>query len=123
MQYELNGNNTSAKEFARMTATMNPVAVAQIFEVTCHDIFEYLFATGYKDGGLLGPISTYFDIMKTNGRGMLHLHYVVCLHSVFHVTQQPEQLEANSEYTAHIVEFINRIIRCSIIPEDEAHGP
>ncbi len=57
-----------------MIAIMNSVAVARFFEATCCGIFEHLLAAGSKDGGLLGPISTYFGIVKTNGQGMLHLH-------------------------------------------------
>ncbi len=66
MRYELNGINTSVEAFARMTATMNPIAVARFFEAICCGIFEHLLATGSKDRGLLGPISTYFGTVETN---------------------------------------------------------
>ncbi len=70
-----------------MTVTMNPIAMARFFETTCYGIFEYLLAAGFNDGRLLGPISTYFGIVETNSRGMLHLHYLVWLHDAFHITQ------------------------------------
>ncbi len=54
---------------------------------------------------------------------MLHLHCLVWLCGTFHITQLREQLQADSEYAACIVEFIDCIIRCSIILEDEAHVP
>ena len=87
MQYEDNGVNNSAEVFARMTAIMSSVAVACFFEATCCGIFEYLLAAGSKDGGLLGPISTYFGTVETNGRGILHLHYLVWLCDTFHISQ------------------------------------
>lgn len=57
-----------------MTATMNLVAIARIFETICHGIFEHLLAASYKDGELLSPISTYFHIVETNSQEILHLH-------------------------------------------------
>ena len=67
MQYKFNGANTSIEAFAKMTATMNPVAIVRFFEATCRGIFEHLLAVGSKDGGLFGPISTYFGTVETNG--------------------------------------------------------
>ena len=66
MQYKNNGVNNSAKVFARMIATMNPIALACFFETTCHGIFEHLLAAGSKDGELFGPVFTYFDIVEIN---------------------------------------------------------
>ena len=66
---------------------MNPVTVACFFETTCRGIFDHLLATDSKDRGLLSPVSTYFGTVKINGRGMLHLHYLVWLCSIFHISQ------------------------------------
>ena len=87
MRYEDNGVNNSVEVFARMTATMNPVAVTRFFEAICRSIFEYLLAAGYKDGGFFGPVSTYFGTVETNGRGMLHLYCLVWLRDAFHISQ------------------------------------
>ena len=64
------------------TATINPVAVAKFFNIICNVVFILLFAAGQIERGLLGPISNYFATIKTNGRGMLHLHYLVWLKGV-----------------------------------------
>ena len=53
IRYKDNGVNNSAEAFARLTATMNPVAMARFFEATCRSIFEHLLAAGFKDRGLL----------------------------------------------------------------------
>ncbi len=66
MRYELNGANTFAEAFARMTAIMKPVAVARSFKATYLGIFEHFLAADSKDGRLLGLISTYFGIVETN---------------------------------------------------------
>lgn len=67
MRYQDNGINNSAEVLARKTAIMNPVAVTYFFEATCHGIFEHLLVAGSKDEGLLGPVSTYFGTVETNG--------------------------------------------------------
>ncbi len=50
-----------------MTATINPVVMAHIFEAICCGIFKYLLVAGSKDEWLFGPISTYFGTIETNG--------------------------------------------------------
>ena len=77
MQYEFNGANTSAEAFARMTTTMNFVAMARFFEATYCGIFEHLLAAGSKDRRFFDFISTYFGTVETNGQEMLHLHCLV----------------------------------------------
>lgn len=102
---------------------MNPVAVARFFETTCCGIFEHLMAAGSKDGGLLGPVSTYFGIVETNGQGMLHLYCLVWLRDVFHISKLRDRLQTDSEYAARVVEFVNCIIRYSIVLEDKTRVP
>ncbi len=72
--FEDNGSSTSTEEFRRATAVLNPVAVAQFFETTYTNIFKRLLAAGSTREGLLGPVSTYYRMVETNGRKMLHLH-------------------------------------------------
>lgn len=92
MQYKLNGINTFVVTFAKMTAIMNPIAVAHFFKTTYCSIFKHLLAAGSKDGSLFGPISIYFGTVKTNGRGILHLHCLVRLCGAFCITQLRERL-------------------------------
>ncbi len=54
-------------------ATMNLIAVAQFFHITCIAIMDHLIASSKQDG-LQGPISDHYGVVETNGRGMLHLH-------------------------------------------------
>lgn len=66
MQYEENSVNNSIEAFAKMTAIMNPIAIARFFKAICYDIFEHLLAAGSKAEGLFGLISTYFGIVEAN---------------------------------------------------------
>lgn len=87
LRYKLNGDHTSVEVFAKMIATMNPVAVTRFFVVTYRSTFEHLLATGSMNKGLLGPITTYFGIVERNGQGILHLHFLVYFCDAFHIIQ------------------------------------
>jgi hypothetical protein len=62
-----------------VTATSNPVAVAQFFHHTCQGIFDGLLGTNSGQIGILGHVANHFGVVETNGRGMLHLHALVWL--------------------------------------------
>ena len=66
-----------APVFARKTATVNPMLVVKFFHIICEGVPLSLFASRSCDGGLLGQVSTNFDIIKTNSHSMLHLYYLV----------------------------------------------
>ena len=123
MRYQDNSINNSAEIFARTTAIINPIAVAHFFETTYYSIFEHLMAAGSKDRGLLGRVPIYFGIIETNGQGMLYLHCLVWLRDAYHISKLCDRLQADSEYAACVVEFVNRIIRCSIVLEDKTRAP
>lgn len=126
MRFVDNDQNISADLFAQTTATMNLVAVAKFFEATCTGIFEHLLAAGSQEGGLLGPVSTYFGTVETNGCGMLHLHCLVWLSGAFHLSKIREQLQTDDKYAADMVQFVDRIIWCSISegnPDDINNEP
>ncbi len=98
VRYESSESNGTADAFVRATATMNPVAVARFFEAICTGIFEHLLAAGSNNGGLLGPVSTYFGKVETNGRGLLHLHCLVWLRGAFHLSEIRNQLCSDPVY-------------------------
>ena len=87
---DANHRTESASHLHAATATMNPVAVAQFFEATCSAIFENLLHHGSTNSGLLGPVSTYFGTVETNGRGILHLHCLVWLDGFFSSCRVPK---------------------------------
>ena len=76
-EVKLNLESDVVSVFARKTATMNPVALAKFFDITCKVVLLSLFASKHRDGGLLGPVSTYFGTIKLNGRSIIHLDYLV----------------------------------------------
>ncbi len=71
-------NQTAFKKMQDHVATMNPVAVAQFFHITCVAIINHLIAPN-RQNDLLEPISHHYGVVKTNGCGILHLHYMLWL--------------------------------------------
>jgi hypothetical protein len=71
--------STEARRIRRVTAQMNPVAVAQFFHHICTGMFDALLAAGKGRTGIFGEVSNYFGVVETNGRGMLHLHSLIWL--------------------------------------------
>lgn len=92
MEYKLNGANTSTDTFARMTAIMNSVDMAGLFEAMCHNILKHLLVTGSKNGELLGSISSYFHKVEINSQRMLLLYYLVWFCTAFYITQLCKRL-------------------------------
>ena len=115
MQCKKSGNSNTADAFARSTATINPIAVAQFFETICTDIIEHLLAAGSKDSGILGLVSTYFGTIETNGHGILHLYCLIWLCRAFYLSKICNRLCFDTEYAAKMVEFVDNIIKCFII--------
>lgn len=95
---ETDGVNKAISNIHATTVTMNPVAVAQFFAAICNGIFEHLLAANTTSGGLLGPVSTYFGTVKTNGQGMLHLHCLIWLRGAFHIDVLQKRLILEPEY-------------------------
>lgn len=58
-------------------ATMNLVAITKFFHIIYKALFVSLLAAGEVKGGLLGLISNYFVMVKTNEYGILYLHCLV----------------------------------------------
>lgn len=77
MQFEDNKSAISTGKFRRFMAIMNLVAIAQFLEAICTSIFKRFFAVRYTKSGLLGPVSTYFGIVKINSWEILHSHFLM----------------------------------------------
>lgn len=99
---------------------MNLIVVAQFFETICISNFEHFLAVGSNDGGLVGSVSTYFGMIETNGWGMFYLYYLDWLCGAFYLLKIHNQLCLDPVYAAEIVEFIENIIRCSLVSRLQA---
>ena len=111
---DANAGSESASRFRAATATMNPVAVAQFFEATCATVFDGLLHDGVSGTGFLGPVSTYFGTVETNGQGMLRLHCLIWLKRFYYLATFQRQLVSEPQYKRQMVEYLDHIVNCSI---------
>lgn len=77
VQLKNSDSNTSTKEFRQAMAIINPVAIAQFFEIIYTEIFTRFLAARSTESGLLGLVFTYFEKIKTNNQEILHLHCLI----------------------------------------------
>ncbi len=97
--------------FRHTTATMNPVVVATFFHETCRGIFNHLLRVGSSEGGLFGPNSVYFGTVETNGRGMLHLHYLIWLKGMSSFSDLCKKIASEDQFKTRLLSFLDRVIR------------
>lgn len=88
---------------------MNFVTVAQFFHITCVVIMDH-FIVSIKQDSFLGPISHYYYVVETNGRGILYLHYILWLSGNFDWMDIRTQLLEVEAYTYRIIIYLNTII-------------
>ena len=106
--------STEARRIRRLTAQMNPVAVAQFFHHICVGVFDALLAAGKDRMGILGEVSNYFGVVETNGRGMLHLHTLVWLAGNLEFFTLRDRLQSDPVFAGKMIRYISSIIKCSI---------
>src|SRR5467141_1961478 len=106
--------STEARRIRRLTAQMNPVAVAQFFHHLCVGVFDALLAAGKDRMGILGEVSNYFGVVETNGRGMLHLHTLVWLSGNLEFFTLRDRLQSDPVFASKMIRYISSVIKCTI---------
>lgn len=84
--------------------------MAQFLKIIYIGIFKYFLAAGSIKKGLFGLVSTYYEMVETNGQKILYLHYFVWICGVFYLTKICNWLQFDLYFVANIVEFIDTII-------------
>jgi hypothetical protein len=96
-------------------ATMNPVAVAQFFDRVIKGVFDILFqANDSNQLGALGDVSNYFGVVETNGRGMLHAHFLLWLTGNVDFLSLRDRLLSDKEFANRMILYISSVISCSV---------
>jgi hypothetical protein len=109
-----NDLTAEAQRIRHITATMNPVAVAQFFHKICTGVFDVLLAAGTNRSGILGQVSNYFGVVETNGRGMLHLHSLIWLAGNLEFRNLRDRLQNDTAFADRMIHYIKSVIKCSV---------
>ena len=108
---ELDLRSDVASIFSCKTATMNPMAMAKFFYIIYEGVLLLLFINGCHNGGLLGPISTYFGIIETNAHSILHFYCFVWLKRESHLPTLHIKIQENKDFYMRLLAFLEYIIK------------
>jgi hypothetical protein len=111
--------------FRRKTAIMNPAAIAVFFHKVCTGILEALISPGEGEIGIFGEVSTYFGVVETNGRGMLHLHCLVWLVGNLNFFDLRGKMLNDPEFARQMIDYLESIIseRIDAYESDDRPNP
>ena len=94
----------------RKTANMNPAAIAVFFHKVCTGVLEALISPAEGEIGIFGEVSTYFGVVETNGRGMLHLHCLIWLVGNLDFFDLRGKLLNDPEFARQMIDYLESII-------------
>jgi hypothetical protein len=109
----------SSADVIRRTAVGNLVVVAEFFKLTMDAFFTAFLPTGTGECGILGEVSNYAGVIKTNGRGMLHLHGFIWLSGNIDFPVLRQKILSDPEFKGRVIVYPQLIIQASI-DEDAA---
>ena len=104
------GFHRANRAFRRKAANMNPVAIAAFFHHVCKGVLEALVCPGEGKTGILGEVSTYFGVVETNGRGMLHLHCLVWLAGNLDFLGLRGKMLQDADFARRMIGYLDSII-------------
>jgi hypothetical protein len=96
--------------FQQTIATSNPVTIARFFHYTCRAILDGLLRSKPSEPGILGDVSNYFGVVKSNGRGMLHLHALIWLIGNLNFIHLRHRILANSHFATRMIHYLETVI-------------
>jgi len=97
---------------------MNPAAIAIFFHKICSGVLEALIRPVDGKKGVLGEVSTYFGVVETNGRGMLHLHALIWLAGNVDFFDLRRRLLEDPDFARQMIEFLDSVILECIVAAD-----
>ena len=102
------------QKIQQITVRMNFVIVTQFFHQICISIFNVFLAVSTNQFDIFDQVSNYFDVVKTNKRGMLHLYFLIWLASNLEFCNLQSQLQNDAVFVIKIIHYLKSVIRCSI---------
>ena len=94
----------------RKTANMNPAAITGFFHKVCTGVLEALISPAEGEIRIFGEVSTYFGVVETNGRGMLHLHCLISLAGNLDFFDLRGKLLNDPEFARQMIDYLESII-------------
>jgi PIF1-like helicase/helitron helicase-like protein len=89
----------------------NPSLVAQYFHTIITAFFDCFFKCVSKEAGIFGTISSYFGVVESTTRMMLHLHGFAWLSGNFGAANLSQRLLSDSQFRDRLITYIHSIVK------------
>ncbi|KAH6668512.1 hypothetical protein B0J14DRAFT_488349, partial [Halenospora varia] len=89
----------------------NPSLVALYFHTIITAFFDCFFRCLSKEAGIFGTISSYFGVVESTTRMMLHLHGFAWLSGNFGAANLSERLVADNQFRDRLITYIQSIVK------------
>lgn len=89
----------------------NPSLVAQYFHTIITAFFDCFFKCLSREAGIFGSVSSYFGVVESTTRMMLHLHGFAWLSGNFGAANLSQRLVSDIEFRARVICYIQSIVR------------
>jgi len=89
----------------------NPSLVAQYFYTIITAFFDCFFKCLSREAGIFGTISSYFRVVESMTRIMLHLHGFAWLSGNFGAANLSQRLVSDSQFRDRLITYIESIIK------------
>ncbi len=89
----------------------NPSLVAQYFHTIITAFFDCFFKYLSREAGIFGTISSYFGVVESTTRMMLHLHGFAWLSGNFGAANLSQRLLSDSHFKDRLITYIQSIIK------------
>jgi hypothetical protein len=89
----------------------NPSLVAQYFHTIITAFFDCFFKCLSREAGIFGTISSYFRVVESTTRMMLHLHGFAWLSGNFGAANLSQRLISDSQFRDRLITYIQTIVK------------
>lgn len=104
-------DDTGVKSRLLKLTLKNPSLVAQYFHAIITAFFGCFFKCLSKEAGIFGTISSYFGVVESTTRMMLHLHGFAWISGNFGAANLSQRLAFDSEFRDRVITYIQSIVK------------
>jgi hypothetical protein len=104
-------DETGVKSRLLQLTLKNPSLVAQYFHTIITAFFDSFFKCLSKEAGIFGTTSSYFGVVESTTRMMLHLHGFAWLTGNFGAAELPQKLMSDSQFKGRLLNYIQSIVK------------
>jgi len=104
-------DDTGVKAHLLKLTLKNPSLVAQYFHTIITAFFDCFFKCLSRDAGIFGTVSSYFGVVESTTRMMLHLHGFAWLSRNFGAADFSKRLVSDTMFKDRLITYIRSIIK------------